>query len=206
MKMKIINKDHLKYPGILILVIFTGLGIYSVSFLGSDVTATLNNSTAIALKTQHIIPLELAQQLVQATQAACADQGFPITVSILDRNGVDILLAREDGATGASVEVARDKAYAAVGFNNPTSALEDRVETTGFGILTVEEFTVLPGGLPIEAGDELIGGIGVSGAPGGEIDENCAEAGLDAISPSLSSVNRVNPSNSTNNSLVNGTD
>ena len=84
----------------------------------------------------------------------------------LDRDGVDILLAREDGATGASVEVARDKAYAAVGFNNPTSALEDRVKTTGFGILTVEGFTVLPGGLPIEAGDELIGGIGVSGASG----------------------------------------
>ena len=203
MKMNILNKDNLKYLGILILVIFTGLGIPSVSFLGTDVTATPNNSTTIALKTQHIIPLELAQQLVEATQAACADQGFPITVSILDRNGVDILLAREDGATGASVEVARDKAYAAVGFNNPTSALEDRVKTTGFGILTVDDFTVLPGGLPIEAGDELIGGIGVSGAPGGEIDENCAEAGLEAIAPSLSGVNTDDLGNSTSSPLVN---
>ncbi len=171
--------------------------------MGSDVRATVHNSTSIAIKTRHVIPLRLAQQLVEATQAACADQGFPITVSVLDRNGVDILLAREDGATDASVEVARDKAYTAVGFNNPTSALEDRVETTGFGILTVDGFTVLPGGLPIEAGDELIGGIGVSGAPGGEIDENCAEAGLEAIGPSLSRVNVSNPSNPINNSLVN---
>jgi len=205
MKMNILNTNQLKYSGVLILIIFSGLGISFVSFLGSDAQATVHNSTSIALKTQHVIPLKLAQQLVEATQAACADQGFPITVSVLDRNGVDILLAREDGATGASVEVARDKAYAAVGFNNPTSALEDRVETTGFGILTVEGFTVLPGGLPIEAGDELIGGIGVSGAPGGEIDENCAEAGLEAIAPSLSRVNTSNHSNPTNNSLVNST-
>lgn len=204
--MNILNKDHLRYPGILILIIFAGLGISFVSFLGSDATASINNSTTVTLKTQHIIPLKLAQQLVEATQAACADQGFPITVSVLDRNGVDILLARGDGATGASVEVARDKAYAAVGFNNPTSALEDRVKTTGFGILTVEGFTVLPGGLPIETGDdELIGAIGVSGAPGGEIDENCAEAGLEAIAPSLSRVNTSEPSHSNNNSLVNST-
>jgi uncharacterized protein GlcG (DUF336 family) len=174
--------------------------------LASDVTTTLNNLTTISLKTQNIFPLELAQQLVEATRAACADQGFSITVSILDRNGVDILLAREDGTTGASVEVARDKAYAAVGFNNPMSALEDRVETTGFGILTVEGFTVLPRGLLIEAGDELIGGIGVSAAPGGEIDQNCAEAGLEAIAPSLSGVNTSNPINSTNNLLLNSTD
>jgi hypothetical protein len=60
MKMNMLNKENLKYPRILMLVIFTGLGISSVSFLGSDVTATLNNSTSIALKTQHIIPLELA--------------------------------------------------------------------------------------------------------------------------------------------------
>lgn len=195
------NKDHIKCQGILILILFTGLGIASVSYLGSDAAATINNSTTVALKTQHIIPLKLAQQLVDATQAACADQGFPITVSILDRNGVDILLAREDGATGASVEVARDKAYAAVGFNNPTSSLEDRVETTGFGILTVEGFTVLPGGLPIETTEnELIGAIGVSGAPGGEIDENCAEAGLVAIAPSLSRGNATDTSNSNNTS------
>jgi uncharacterized protein GlcG (DUF336 family) len=92
-----------------------------------------------------------------------------------------------------------------VGFNNPTSALEDRVETTGFGILTVEGFTVLPGGLPIEAGDELVGGIGVSGAPGGDIDEYCAEAGLEAIAPSLSSVSTSNLGKPINNSLVNST-
>jgi hypothetical protein len=61
----------------------------------------------------------------------------------------------------------------------------------------------LPGGLPIEAGDELIGGIGVSGAPGGEIDENYAEAGLEAIAPSLSGVNAGDLGNSTSSPLVN---
>ncbi|MDN5846614.1 MAG: heme-binding protein [Candidatus Nitrosocosmicus sp.] len=117
----------------------------------NDAEAIVPDSTSLALTTQHVIPFRLPQELVTATQAACADQGFPITVSVLDRDGGDILLARGDGTTGASVGVARDKAYAAVGFQNPTSALEDRVKTTGFGILTVEGFTVLPGGLPIKA-------------------------------------------------------
>jgi uncharacterized protein GlcG (DUF336 family) len=205
MEINILNTNQLKYSTFLVLVIFSGLGISCISYLATDAEATVPNSTSIALNTQYVIPLKLAQQLVEATQAACADQGFPITVSVLDRDGIDILLARGDGATGASVEVARDKAYAAVGFHNPTSALEDRVKTTGFGILTVEGFTVLPGGIPIEAGDELVGGIGVSGAPGGDIDENCAEAGLEAIAPSLSSVNMSNLSKPMNNSLVNST-
>jgi uncharacterized protein GlcG (DUF336 family) len=205
MIINILHANQLKYSGFLVLIIFSGLGISCISYLANDAKATVQNSTLIALNTQHVIPLKLAQQLVAATQAVCADQGFPITVSVLDRDGIDILLARGDGATGASVEVARDKAYAAVGFNNPTSALEDRVETTGFGILTVEGFTVLPGGLPIEAGDELVGGIGVSGAPGGDIDEYCAEAGLEAIAPSLSSVSTSNLGKPINNSLVNST-
>ena len=55
---------------------------------------------------------------------------------MLDRDSVDILLARGHGTTGALVEVARDKAYAAVGFNNPTSSLEDCVKTTDPGILS----------------------------------------------------------------------
>lgn len=189
MKTNMQKSNQLKHFEILGLIVFTELETSFASITVNDANGSVSNSTLVSLNVQHVIPLKLAQQLVTATQSACANQGFPITVSVLDRHGVDILLARGDGTTGASVEVARDKAYAAVGFNNPTSSLEDRVKTMGPGILSVEGFTVLPGGLPIRAGDELVGGLGVSGAPGGEIDENCAEAGLQAILPSLSSAN-----------------
>ena len=153
------------------------------------------------MNTQHVIPLKVAQQLATATQAACTEKGFPVTVSVLNRDGVDIVLARGDGTTGASVVVARDKAYAAVGFQSPTSALEERAKTTSPGIIAVDGFAVLPGGLPIRAGDELVGGIGVSGAPSGNIDEECAKAGLSTITTFLPNSD-TNESNSTTNSTL----
>jgi len=156
----------------------------------------------MVLNTQHTIPLKVAQQLAMATQDACTDKGFPVTVSVLNRDGVDILLARGDGTTGASVDVARDKAYAAVGFQSPTSGLEERAKTSNPGIIAVEGFTVLPGGLPIRAGDEVVGGIGVSGAPSGKIDEECATTGLSAIASTISSIDTSNASNQMNNTSV----
>jgi uncharacterized protein GlcG (DUF336 family) len=135
-----------------------------------------------------------------ATQAYCNDKGYPVTVSVLNRDGVDIMLARGDGTTGATVEVAREKAYAAVGFQSPTSAMEERAMTTNPGIIAIDRFVVLPGGLPIRAGDELVGGIGVSGAPSGTIDEECAKVGLEAIASSLSNPNTNNSSSISNNS------
>lgn len=183
------------------------VGIFLSTYLTNEVKALEVNSTALSLDTQHVIPLNVAQQIATATQSSCSEKGFPVTISILNRDGVDILLARGDGTTGASVEVARDKAYAAVGFQSPTSALEERAKSGNPGIIAVERFTVLPGGLPIKVADELVGGIGVSGAPSGKIDEECAMAGLTAIDPSLSYTDSSNSTNTlnyqpTNNSSI----
>ena len=202
MKMKLLDFNKFKYSRFLVLIILSGLGVFFLSFMVNAVKATEDNSTSMVLNTQHIIPLKVAQQLAMATQAACTDKGFPVTVSVLNRDGVDIILARGDGTTGASVEVARDKAYAAVGFQSPTSALEERAKTSSPGIIAVEGFTVLPGGLPIRAGDELVGGIGVSGAPSGKIDEECATAGLATIATSLSNSDAINVRNPTNNTSI----
>jgi uncharacterized protein GlcG (DUF336 family) len=158
-----------------------------------------NQSVSTVLNTQRILPLGVAQQLATATQAYCKDKGYSVTVSVLNRDGVDILLARGDGTTGATVEVARQKAYAAAGFQSPTSAMEERAKTANPGIISIDRFAVLPGGLPIKAGGELVGGIGVSGAPSGIIDEQCANAGLKAIASSLSNTNNTNNSTNINN-------
>jgi uncharacterized protein GlcG (DUF336 family) len=202
MKIEIPCFNEFRYSELLVLVIISGLGVFFMSFILNEARATGDNSTSIVLNTQHIIPLKVAQQLATATQTACMGKGFPVTVSVLNRDGIDILLVRGDGTTGASVEVARDKAYAAAGFQSPTSGLEERAKTSNPGIIAVEGFTVLPGGLPIKAGGELVGGIGVSGAPSGKVDEECATAGLATITSSLSNTNTSNGSNLTNNTSV----
>jgi uncharacterized protein GlcG (DUF336 family) len=166
----------------------------------TNITKAIGNQTVpTVLNTQRILPLGIAQQLATAAQTYCKDKGYSVTVSVLNRDGVDILLARGDGTTGATVEVARQKAYAATGFQSPTSAMEERAKTNP-GIIAIDRFAVLPGGLPIKAGGELVGGIGVSGAPSGTIDEQCAKAGLAAIASSLSNTNTSNSTNINNNS------
>ena len=202
MKMKLPVFNKFRDSKFLLLMVLSGPGFFFMSSMINDANATEDNSTSMVLNTQHTIPLKVAQQLAMATQDACTDKGFPVTVSVLNRDGIDILLARGDGTTGASVDVARDKAYAAVGFQSPTSGLEERAKTSNPGIIAVEGFTVLPGGLPIRAGDEVVGGIGVSGAPSGKIDEECATAGLSAIASTLSSIDIRNVSNLTNNTSV----
>ena len=153
---------------------------------------------SMVLNTQHTLPLKVAQQLATAAQAHCNDKGYSVTVSVLNRDGVDIILLRGDGTTGATVDVSRGKAYAAVGFQSPTSGMEERANTTSPGIIAIDKFVVLPGGLPIRAGDELVGSIGVGGAPNGSIDEECATAGLEAIAPILSNSNKTNSTNINN--------
>jgi uncharacterized protein GlcG (DUF336 family) len=182
------------------LLILSGLVVFSLSYISNSASATDNQSASMVLNTQQVLPLQVAQQLAMATQAYCNDKGYSVTVSVLNRDGVDIMLARGDGTTGATVEVAREKAYAAVGFQSPTSAMEERAKTTSPGIIAIDRFVVLPGGLPIRTGDELVGGIGVSGAPSGTIDEECANAGLEAIASSLSNPNTNNSTNMSNNS------
>jgi uncharacterized protein GlcG (DUF336 family) len=200
MKEKLQNSNICWSCGFIILLIFSGLGVLSLSSMTNTVKAIDNQSVSTVLNTQRVLPLGLAQQLAAATQAYCKDKEYSVTVSVLNRDGVDILLARGDGTTGATVEVARQKAYAAAGFQSPTSAMEERAKTANPGIIAIDRFAVLPGGLPIKAGGELVGGIGVSGAPSGTIDEQCAKAGLAAIASSLSNTNTSNSTNINNNS------
>jgi uncharacterized protein GlcG (DUF336 family) len=197
------NSFQSRFPTFLLLILLSGLGLIFSASVFNNVKASESNTTGLELNTQNVIPLKLAQQIAAATQADCTEKGFPVTVSILNKDGLDILLARGDGTTGASVEVARDKAYAAAGFQSPTSSLEERAKTSSPGIIAVEGFTVLPGGLPIKVNDELIGGIGVSGAPSGKIDESCANTGLATIGADIHTLNASNTSIPISNQVAN---
>jgi uncharacterized protein GlcG (DUF336 family) len=140
-----------------------------------------HHTVAASTTVQHdVLSLAAAQQLAAAAQADCSKRGFAVTVSVVDPDGLDILLQRADGATGATVAVARGKAHAAAGFQSATADLQEAAKSQA-GLIAVPDFVILPGGQPIFAGKELVGGVGVSGAPSGAIDDSCAAAGLNAI-------------------------
>jgi len=141
---------------------------------GPDSIASTNTKTARVLK------LEAAQRLANVALKTCADKGFPVTVTVVDRDGVAIVTLRSEDATGATVPVALGKAYASAGFQSPTGGLQEAAKTQP-GLISLPGFVILPGGEPIRIGKQLVGGVGVSGAPSGDIDDQCAKAGLAAI-------------------------
>lgn len=136
----------------------------------------------------HRIPASLAGQAVAAAVAKCAEQGYPETAVLVDADGVRQALLRGDRVGSHSLDSAFDKAYTSASFKSDTTALVERAKTApAFSNL----FTQLPhlilvgGGVVIKSGDEVIGAIGAAGAPGGDLDEACARAGVDKIRDQL---------------------
>jgi uncharacterized protein GlcG (DUF336 family) len=136
----------------------------------------------------HRIPAELASQAVAEAVASCAKQGYAETAVLVDADGVRQAVLRGDRAGSHTLDSAYDKAYTAASFKTDTSALFERSKAApGFANL----FTQLPhlmlfgGGIVIKVDDEVVGAIGAAGAPGANLDDGCARAGLDKIRDQL---------------------
>jgi uncharacterized protein GlcG (DUF336 family) len=171
-------KRTLTVAGVVAVVAAVSVTAFAVQ--ASSASSKQRAVAASAVVHRDVISLSAAQKLASAAQAECAKRGIAVSVAVVDTDGVDILLQRADGTTGATVAVARGKARAAAGFQSPTAALNEAAKTTP-GLISVPDFVILPGGEPIMVGKTLIGGVGVSGAPSGDIDDACAQAGLAAI-------------------------
>lgn len=126
---------------------------------------------------------EVALEAAQAALRKCRDNGFQIAVAVVDRAGQPQVMLRDRFAGLHAPDTAVRKAYTAVSFRTATSELVKSVRSGQLepGLAQLPHVAMLGGGLMIEAGGSLLGGIGVSGAPGGDKDEECAKAGLDAI-------------------------
>jgi uncharacterized protein GlcG (DUF336 family) len=132
--------------------------------------------------------LSLAAALTIATTAAdlCKSQGYTVSVTVVGRNGEVILQMRGDNAPPHTMENSFRKAYSARSFRVPSGELAKRVKdnpTAPFVYLS--NVVAAQGALPIKVGDDVIGAVGVSGAPGGEKDEVCAKAGIDKVADTL---------------------
>jgi uncharacterized protein GlcG (DUF336 family) len=141
-------------------------------------------TVADELPKESLLALGMANKAIQAALDACKKDGYRVSVSVVDRAGVLRAMGRADGAGPHTVDSSRKKAYTAASVRRPTSELADLIAKvpTLQALRDINgEILILGGGLPIEIGGEVIGGIGVGGAPGAHLDDACAQEGLDAI-------------------------
>lgn len=130
------------------------------------------------------LSLEAATKIAQAAITQCRKEGVQIAVTVVDRGGNAQVVLRDVLAMDLTLTISKMKAYTAMSFNSVTSELEKRF-TTPFSVGKVDTLMMSAGGVPIQAGGTILGGVGVSGAPSGETDEKCAQAGIDAIKDDL---------------------
>lgn len=135
------------------------------------------------LVVERTIAAGLAAEAMAAAVEACAARGHRVTAAVVDRSGMLRALLRADGAGPHTVAAARAKAYTAASMRAPTTQILETMRTNPGALRTpdIEGFLVVGGGMPIRAGDEVVGAIGVAGAPGGHLDDQCAEAGIERI-------------------------
>jgi len=136
--------------------------------------------------TQKTVSLAMAQTIAQAAVEKCTSMGFKTSAAVVDRGGNLIVLLHSDGAGLHTNEGAERKAFTARTFSQPSAdfvkRLQDRPETA-FGSRQYTRVIALAGGLPIKAGNEVIGAVGVSGSPGK--DDECSQAGIDKVADQL---------------------
>lgn len=156
------------------------------TFAGLAIATALSSAvSAQGLVTQKSISLAMAQTIAQAALAQCEGMGFKVSVAVVDRGGLTIVMLRGDGAGLHTPEGAERKAYTARTFSQPSAdfvkRLSDRPDTVGSRQYT--RVLALGGGLPIKAGNEVVGAVGVSGSPGK--DDVCSQAGIDKVAEQL---------------------
>lgn len=126
--------------------------------------------------------LSLAQANALATSAvkACMAKKYQVTVTVVDRAGVVKAVQRTDNAGPHTVKASEMKAYTALSTKNASSKVMEAAQTNAGAqnMRDVPGFLLLAGGLPVKEGDEVIGAIGIGGAPGGHLDEACAQAAI----------------------------
>lgn len=153
-------------------------------FVAPILSVFLLGAAPTSLPKQSYLPLDLAVKVAGAALKKCMEDGYKVSVAVVDREGVTRSLLRADGAGPHTVQSATKKAYTAVSLGRPTAELantiKERPELQGLRDMD-ERILILAGGLPITVEGELVGGVGVGGAPGGQLDEACARAGLEGL-------------------------
>lgn len=129
--------------------------------------------------------MELARDIAQGALKACRDQGYQVSAVVVDRSGDTQALLRDVYAPRMTMEIAKEKAGAVILSGTASAALDENRSDIAADLNHLDEVLTMAGGLPIEAQGSLVGAVAVSGAPGGDIDAECAQAGLDQVADRL---------------------
>jgi uncharacterized protein GlcG (DUF336 family) len=155
-----------------------------ILLLAFNLTAKADDHALVIFKS---LNLETALEIANGALAECRKQGFQIAVAIVDRSGVLQIILRDRFAGPHTPETARRKAWTAISFRTDTQQL---AEATQYGKIVsgtrqIEGALMLGGGVQILSAGSTVGGVGVSGAPGGDSDDACARAGIAAVEDKL---------------------
>jgi uncharacterized protein GlcG (DUF336 family) len=145
--------------------------------------AAMTQAQAQGLVSSKRVSAALASEAVWTAVQACAEKKYTVSAVLLDYSGVQQAALRGDGTGPENAAIANDKAYTAVTFEADTADIVARAKNgpAPSAFTKIPHLVLAAGGIVIKVGDEVVGALGVSGAPGGDNDALCAKAGLDKI-------------------------
>ncbi|MBY6242229.1 heme-binding protein [Methylosinus sp. Sm6] len=158
----------------------------NLALLSLGVAFIASPAARAELPAHKFLPLTAALAVAQGAHDACVAQGYRVSVTIVGAEGQALVSLRGDGASPHTLENSQRKAYTSRTFRAPSGDIAQRVkDNPSLGLVHLSGVIAIAGALPIKAGEETIGAVGVSGAPGGDKDEACAKAGIDKIADQL---------------------
>jgi uncharacterized protein GlcG (DUF336 family) len=146
-------------------------------------SAAQAQTTAPAVRSEKNISLALANQIAAEAVAACAANGYNVAATVVDRAGTVRAVLRADNAGPHTLASSERKAWTSASAKNATQAMMEgsQKNPAGANLVYLPGVLLLGGGAPVKSGNEVIGAVGVGGAPGGHLDEQCANAALDKV-------------------------
>ena len=164
-------------------MIQTAFRIAGLSLVSALVCVASVNAELLSHKD---LSVGVATTIARTAIDTCKAQGYNISVNVLGREGQVVVAARGEGAGFNTMENSMKKAYTARTMRRPSGEFADAVKNNPTaGALFLTNIVPARGALPIRVGDDVIGAVGVSGAPGGDKDEACAKAGIDKVAAEL---------------------
>jgi uncharacterized protein GlcG (DUF336 family) len=137
------------------------------------------------LPVQKVLTIDLAQTIAQEAMARCRSDGYKVTVAVVDSSNLLKAFVRDDGAARATVDIARLKNNSVMAFGRASGPPANLPPGAPVPAPIVPNTVNAMGGLPIKVGDQVIGSVAVSGAPGGDKDAACATAALAKVADKL---------------------
>lgn len=143
-------------------------------------------ASAQSVRTEKNMSLELANQIASASVAACSAAGYNVAATVVDPGTVRAV-QRADNAGPHTLEASRLKAYTSASAKNTTLAMMEGAQKNpaAANLGSIPGYLLLGGGVPVKVGNEVIGAVGVGGAPGGHLDEQCAVAAISKVQDQL---------------------